>query len=54
MSNSYIEKVMNMSSISSTITAARLELVHRSKLFRQEYKRIHGISDYNTERMALI
>lgn len=53
--NSYIEKVMNISSISSTITSSRLELIRKSLLFRNEYRRIHHIDDYsNTERLALI
>lgn len=53
--NSYIEKVMNISSISSTITSSRLELIRKSLLFRNEYRRIHHIDDYsNTERLALM
>lgn len=53
--NSYIEKVMNISSISSTITSSRLELIRKSLLFRNEYRRIHHIDDYsNTERVALM
>lgn len=53
--NSYIEKVMNISSISSTITSSRLELIRKSLLFRNEYRRIHNIDDYSsTERVALL
>ena len=53
--NSYIEKVMNISSISSTITSSRLELIRKSLLFRNEYRRIHHIDDYShTERLALM
>lgn len=52
--NSYIEKVMNISSISSTITSSRLELIRKSLLFRNEYRRIHHIDEYDTERLALL
>lgn len=52
--NSYIEKVMNISSISSTITSSRLELIRKSLLFRNEYRRIHHIDEYDTERVALL
>lgn len=52
--NSYIEKVMNISSISSTITSSRLELIRKSLLFRNEYRRIHHIDEYDTERSALL
>lgn len=54
MSNSYIEKVMDMSSISSTITQSRMELIRKSKLFRSEYNRIHHIDDYSNPAAAII
>ena len=51
----YIEKVTGISNIHGTLREARMALIRKSLLFRNEYKRIHHIDDYsNTERLALI
>ena len=54
MTNSYIEKVMNISSISYTITQSRIELIRKSKLFRSEYCRIHHINDFSNPASTII
>ena len=55
MPNSYIEKVTNTTGISNHIRESRMTLIRKSKLFRNEYKRIHHIDDYsNVERLALL
>lgn len=41
------------SNVSGIIREARMTLIRKSMLFRNEYRRIHEISDYNTEKMAL-
>ena len=51
----YIEKVTGINNIHGTLREARMALIRKSLLFRNEYKRIHHIDDYsNTERLALI
>lgn len=51
----YIKKVTGISNIHGTLREARMALIRKSLLFRNEYKRIHHIDDYsNTERLALI
>ena len=55
MSYEYITKVTGINNIYSTLREARMALIRKSLLFRNEYKRIHHIDDYsNTERLALI
>lgn len=54
MSGSYIEKTLNITGVSNYVREARMTLIRKSKLFRAEYKRMHGISDYSTEKVALI
>lgn len=55
MSYEYITKVTGTNNIYSTLREARMTLIRKSLLFRNEYKRIHHIDDYsNTERLALI
>lgn len=55
MSYEYITKVTGINNIYSTLREARMTLIRKSLLFRNEYKRIHHIDDYsNTERLALI
>ena len=51
----YIEKVTGINNIHGTLREARMALIRKSLLFRNEYKRIHNIDDYShTERLALI
>lgn len=51
----YIEKVTGINNIHGTLREARMALIRKSLLFRNEYKRIHHIDDYSsTERLALI
>lgn len=51
----YIKKVTGISNIHGTLREARMTLIRKSLLFRNEYRRIHHIDDYsNTERLALI
>lgn len=55
MSYEYITKVTGINNIYSTLREARMTLIRKSLLFRNEYRRIHHIDDYsNTERLALI
>lgn len=55
MSYEYITKVTGTNNIYSTLREARMTLIRKSLLFRNEYKRIHHIDDYsNTERLALM
>lgn len=51
----YIEKVTGINNIHGTLREARMALIRKSLLFRNEYRRIHHIDDYsNTERLALM
>lgn len=51
----YIKKVTGISNIHGTLREARMALIRKSLLFRNEYKRIHHIDDYShTERVALL
>lgn len=52
--NNYIEKVLNITGISNYVRESRMTLVRKSLLFRNEYRRIHHIDDYDTERVALL
>lgn len=52
--NNYIEKVLNITGISNYVRESRTTLVRKSLLFRNEYKRIHHIDEYDTERVALL
>ena len=55
MSYEYITKVTGINNIYSTLREARMTLIRKSLLFRNEYRRIHNIDDYsNTERVALL
>lgn len=55
MSYEYITKVTGTNNIYSTLREARMTLIRKSLLFRNEYKRIHHIDDYShTERLALM
>ena len=42
-----IERVLGAKNISVTIITSRMELVRKSKLYRQEYNKIHHINEYN-------
>lgn len=50
----YIKKVTGISNIHGTLREARMALIRKSLLFRNEYKRIHHIDEYDTERVALL
>lgn len=54
MTNNYIEKVLDITGVSNYVRESRMTLIRKSPLFMAEYRRIHGISDYNTERIALM
>lgn len=54
MTNSYIEKTMNITGISNYVRESRMTLIRKSKLFRNEYKRIHHIDDYSNPATAII
>ena len=55
MSYEYITKVTGINNIYSTLREARMTLIRKSLLFRNEYRRIHNIDDYShTERLALL
>lgn len=55
MSYEYITKVTGINNIYSTLREARMALIRKSLLFRNEYRRIHHIDDYShTERLALL
>lgn len=54
MPNNYIEKVLNITGISNHIRESRMTLIRKSILFRNEYKRIYGISDYSNPATAII
>ena len=42
-----IERVLGAKNISGTIITSRIELIRKSKLYRQEYNKIHHINEYN-------
>lgn len=52
--NNYIEKVLNITGISNYVRESRMTLIRKSLLFRNEYRRIHHIDEYDTERLALL
>lgn len=54
MNYDYIEKVTGTNNIYSTLREARMTLIRKSLLFRNEYRRIHHIDEYDTERVALL
>lgn len=55
MSYEYITKVTGINNIHGTLREARMTLIRKSLLFRNEYRRIHHIDDYSsTERLALL
>ena len=54
MPNNYIEKVLNITGVSNYIRESRMTLIRKSKLFRNEYRRIHHIDDYSNPANAII
>lgn len=50
----YIEKVTGINNIHGTLREARTTLIRKSLLFRNEYRRIYHIDEYDTERLALL
>lgn len=53
-SNTYIEKTTNRKSINDVLRQSRSLLLTRSRVLNAEYRKMVGISDYNTQRIALI
>ena len=49
-----IEKVTEIKNISGVLLQSQSLLLAKSRVFNEEYKKLVGISDYNTERIALI
>lgn len=49
-----IEKVTEKNNISSILLQSQSLLLAKSRLFKEEYMKIVGISDYNTQRIALM
>lgn len=54
MSYEYITKVTGINNIHGTLREARMALIRKSLLFRNEYRRIYHIDEYDTERLALL
>lgn len=46
MPNNYIEKTMNITGVSNCVREARMTLIRKSVLFKEEYNRIHHINEY--------
>ena len=49
-----IEKATEKNNISGILLQSQSLLLAKSRVFNEEYKKLVGISDYNTERIALI
>ena len=49
-----ITKVTKKNNISGILLQSQSLLLARSRIFNEEYKKLVGISDYNTEKIALI
>lgn len=49
-----IEKVTEKNNISSILLQSQSLLLAKSRLFKEEYMKIVGISDYNTQKIALM
>lgn len=49
-----IEKVTKKNNISGILLQSQSLLLAKSRLFNEEYRKLVGISEYNTERLALI
>lgn len=49
-----IEKVTEKNNISGILLQSQSLLLAKSRLFNEEYKKIIGVNEYNTERIALI
>lgn len=54
MSYEYITKITGINNIHGTLRESRMTLIRKSLLFRNEYRRIHHIDEYDTERLALL
>ena len=50
----YIKKVTEKNNISGILLQSQSLLLAKSRIFNEEYKKLVGISENNTERMALI
>lgn len=50
----YIKKVTNKNNISGILLQSQSLLLAKSRVFNEEYKKLVGISEYSTERLALI
>ena len=49
-----IEKVTKKNNISGILLQSQSLLLAKSRIFNEEYRKLVGISEYNTERLALI
>ena len=49
-----IEKATNKNNISGILLQSQSLLLARSRIFNEEYRKLVGISDYNTQRIALL
>ena len=53
-SNTYIAETTNRKSINDVLRQSRSLLLTRSRVLNAEYRKMVGITDYNTQRIALI
>lgn len=53
MSCKAIESILSIDKASYRVNNCRRKLIQKSSVFNKEYMKINGISDYNTEKMAL-
>ena len=54
MPNNYIEKVLDITGVSSYVRESRMTLIRKSKLFMAEYRRIRNLDDYSNPANAII
>ena len=54
MPNNYIEKVLDITGVSSYVRESRMTLIRKSKLFMAEYRRIRNLNDYSNPANAII
>ena len=54
MSCKAIESILSIDKASYRVNNCRRKLIQKSSVFNKEYMKINGISDYNTEKMALL
>lgn len=54
MPNNYIEKTMNITGVSNCVREARMTLIRKSVLFKEEYNRIHHINEYTNPSTVIV